>query len=63
MKRLWHEQDKSHVALSPKEAVEIAQAIFQATEAYPDCEIEVRFCEEDGAIRWFVKAKPTGTEF
>lgn len=61
MKRI-HDQDMSHVALSPEEALEIAQAIQQATKEYPDCEIEVRLAEEDGAIRWFVKAKPSCTE-
>jgi len=54
---IWNEGDKTHVALTPEDAREIAEAMLRATTEYPDSEFEVRFTEEDGVIRWFVKAK------
>jgi len=58
---IWNEGDETHVSLTPEDAREIAEAMLRATTEYPDSEFEVRFTEEDGAIRWFVKAKPPTT--
>ncbi len=55
---IWFEGDEWHVELSLDEAREIAEALFRATSLYPDCEeLEVRFTEENGEVKWFVKAK------
>ena len=58
---IWSEGDETHVALTPQDAKEIAEALLRATAEYPGSEFEVRFTEEDGHIRWFVKAKPQTT--
>lgn len=62
MPSIWTEGDETHVALSPEETKEIAEALMRATAEYPDSEFEIRFTEEDGGIRWFVKAKPPMSE-
>lgn len=52
---IWEKGDKTHVALSPQEGLEIAQALLRATTEYPACEFEVRFTEENGTLKWVVK--------
>ena len=54
---VWSDGYGTHVARTPEDAREIAEALLRATTEYPDSEFEVRFTEEDGVIRWFVKAK------
>jgi hypothetical protein len=56
---IWNEGENIHVGLTPEEALEIAEALLKATTEHPNCEFEVRFTEEDGDVKWFVKAKPT----
>lgn len=59
--RIWTEGGELHVALSPEEALEIAQALLKAADEYPECEFQVQFTEESGGLKWFVKARPPRT--
>lgn len=52
------EGDDCQVTLSQEEAVEVALALVRATEDYPDCEFYVSFTDEDGTLKWVVKACP-----
>ena len=55
--------DDAQVTLSPDEAVEIALALRRATDEYPDREFYVGFTDEDGTLKWVVKAcQPEASE-
>lgn len=53
---IWEEGDKTHVSLSRQERLEILQALCRATTKFPACEVEIRFTEENGTLKWVVKA-------
>ncbi len=57
MNPIWSDGDEWHVELPVEDALEIGQALLRATTEHPDCECEVRFTEEHGEVKWFVKAK------
>ena len=50
--------DDLQVTLSKEEAVEVALALVRAAEAYPDCDFYIGFADEDGTLKWVVKACP-----
>lgn len=50
------------VYLSAEDAFEIAKALRQAAAQHPDCEFQVNFIEEDGSVKWVVKACPVQSD-
>jgi uncharacterized protein GlcG (DUF336 family) len=54
--------DDWRVALSAEDAFEIAMALRQAASQHPDCEVQVNFTDEDGTLKWVVKACPAQSD-
>lgn len=48
--------DDWRVELPVEDAVEIAMVLRQAIAQHPDCEFQVNFTDENGTLKWAVKA-------
>lgn len=46
------------VAFSREEAFEFAMGLREVASQYPDCDLQIDFTDEDGTLKWVVKACP-----